>query len=91
MSEMNSVSDLMATWAKFTLRGGLLGEITVTEMVSWERLLVRFNIFCGDMLSLCLLSGHFIGTGSKCLTTMLNYHGHCLNVQGDPGGGGRGG
>lgn len=45
MSEMNSVSDLMATWAKFTLRGGLLGEITVTEMVSWERLLVRFNFF----------------------------------------------
>lgn len=37
MSEMNSVSDLMATWAKFTLRGGLLGEIMVTEMVSWER------------------------------------------------------
>lgn len=45
MSEMNSVSDLMATWAKFTLRGDLLGEITVTEMVSWERLLVRFNFF----------------------------------------------
>lgn len=45
LSEMNSVSDLMATWAKFTLRGSLLGDITVTEMVSWESLLVRFNIF----------------------------------------------
>lgn len=45
MSEMNSVSNLLATWAKFTLRGGLFGEIMVTEMVSWEKLLVRFNSF----------------------------------------------
>lgn len=75
MSEMNSVSDLMATWAKFTLRGDLLGEITVTEMVSWERLLVRFNFFFfWGMLSLCLLNGHFIALGQSdlkpCVTTM---------------------
>lgn len=64
MSEMNSVPNLLATWAKFTLRGGLFGEIMVTEMVSWEKLLVRFNSFF-EVCFLCLLSGHFIGHWAK--------------------------
>lgn len=41
MSEMNSVSNLLVTWAKFTLRRKPALRLTV----SWEKLLVRLNTF----------------------------------------------
>lgn len=41
MSEMNSVSNLLVAWAKFTLRRKPASRLTV----SWEKLLVRLNTF----------------------------------------------
>lgn len=70
MSEMNGVSNLLATWVRFTLSrkriytsngntNGLLGKAVCKGLT-----FLKFAF-------LYLLSGHFIGIGPKRLQTML--------------------
>lgn len=82
MSEMNSVSNLLVTWAKFTLRRKPASRLTV----SWEKLLVRLNTFW-SVVSVTSKWAFYRHWALKPCYGHIQYY--CVNIQGHPGGGGR--
>lgn len=73
MSEMNSVFNLLGTWARITLRRKPVWKIKGNRNGLLGKAFGEVQHFFFELRFQWLLSGHFIGTGPRCLETMLHY------------------